>query len=195
MSLAPAPHAVGVFPAYSQHRGEVALKIREKKISLTGDDFDITDAANGAKIFHVDGKAFSLHGRKEISDAAGNHLFSLLKSHFHIHTTFHGKDPASDATIFTIKSSFSFGTKLTCSFHNPTTGRDEELVLKGDFFDRKAEITYNDVPVARIGRKFFNAGQLLFDDQTYILTVAPGVDLALLAAFCICLDEKSNDQK
>ncbi|EIN04880.1 hypothetical protein PUNSTDRAFT_122599 [Punctularia strigosozonata HHB-11173 SS5] len=165
MSLAPAPHAVGVFPTYSRHRSEVALKIREKKLSFTGDDFDITDAATGAKVFHVDGKVFSLQGRKEISDAAGNRLFTLLKSHFHIYTTFHGKGPASDATIFTVKS-FS----------------------KAAFSTAKAKNTYNDVPVARI-RQVLQRGS-----TAVILTVAPGVNFALLAAFCICLDKKANEQ-
>jgi hypothetical protein len=89
--------------------------------------------------------------------------------------TYHGKDAATDTTLFTVKAAiFSWGPKLSCTFRNPTTGQDEELHLKGDFFDRKAEITWNDIPVARIGRKFLNAGQLLFDDQTYILTAAPG---------------------
>jgi uncharacterized protein YxjI len=194
MSLAPAPYAIGVFPAYCQHQNEVALKIREKKLSITGDDFDITDAVTGAKVFHVNGDVLSLHGRKgmqdhilqstadpaysfyeEISDAAGNHFFTLLRSNLHLHMTYHGKDVATDATLFTVTAEvLSWGPKLTCTFRNSITGQEEELHLKGDFFDRNAEITCNDIPVARIGRKFFNAGQLLFDDQTYILTAAPG---------------------
>jgi uncharacterized protein YxjI len=68
MSLAPAPHAIGVFPAYCQHQTEVALKIREKKMSVTGDDFDITDAVTGARIFHVKGTVFSIHARKGMRD-------------------------------------------------------------------------------------------------------------------------------
>lgn len=62
--LAAASHAVGVFPQYTRHTTPIALKIREKKLSLTGDDFDIKDAATGAVVFHVDGKAFSIRGRK-----------------------------------------------------------------------------------------------------------------------------------
>ncbi|EEB94352.1 hypothetical protein MPER_06846, partial [Moniliophthora perniciosa FA553] len=36
---------------------------------------------------------------------------------------------------------------------------------------------------------------ILFDQQTYYLIVAPGVDAALLAAICVCLDEKENENK
>ncbi|KAH7104221.1 tubby C-terminal-like domain-containing protein [Auriculariales sp. MPI-PUGE-AT-0066] len=192
MDLYPTPHPVGVIPQFCQHRTPIALRIREKKVSWTGDDFKIKDAATGAVIFEVDGKAFSLHARKKFLDASGNHLFTLLKKHFHIHTTFEGQDP-NEKTLFTIKSSFSLGTKLTATYTNPTTGQEEQLVLKGDFFDRKAEIKWGDVVVARISREFVNAGQLLFDQQTYVLTVAPNVDAALLVAFCVALDEKSNE--
>jgi uncharacterized protein YxjI len=63
-------------------------------------------------------------------------------------------------------------------------------------FDRSAEITTAEgVPVARIARSFVNAGQVFFDKQTYVITVAPGVDAALLLAICICLDEKANESK
>ena len=32
-------------------------------------------------------------------------------------------------------------------------------------------------------------------DSQYFVTVAPGVDLALVAAICICFDEAKNDKK
>ena len=32
------------------------------------------------------------------------------------------------------------------------------------------------------------------DKQTYVLTIAPGVDASLLLAICVCLDEAANDQ-
>ena len=38
-----------------------------------------------------------------------------------------------------------------------------------------------------------SAKDILFSQQTYAVTVAPGVDMALIAALCICLDEKNNE--
>jgi uncharacterized protein YxjI len=35
----------------------------------------------------------------------------------------------------------------------------------------------------------------MFGQQTYTVSVAPGVDMALVAAMCICLDEKNNEAK
>jgi hypothetical protein len=52
-------------------------------------------------------------------------------------------------------------------------GQELELKLKGNFFDRNALITWNDTPVARIDKSFLDAGELIFDAQTYYLTVAP----------------------
>ena len=67
--------------------------------------------------------------------------------------------------------------------------------MKGNWLDTSAEIVdeASGAVVARIDRKFFNARELLLGHQTYHLTVAPGVDMALLAAMCICLDEKRNE--
>jgi hypothetical protein len=62
--------------------------------------------------------------------------------------------------------------KMTVSFTN-LDGKPMELKVKGDYFDRNATITLEGVPIARIDRRFLNAGELLFDSQTYYLTVAP----------------------
>lgn len=76
-------------------------------------------------------------------------------------------------------------------------GKDESLMMKGDFFDRKAVITdeATGTPVATIDRKFFNAKELLFGKQTYAVMVAPGVDMAVIIAMCIAMDEKENEGK
>lgn len=86
------------------------------------------------------------------------------------------------------------GSKMHATFRNKSDGRDVELVVKGDFFDRKATITMNDQVVAQIGRNFLNMRQIFEDQQTYQVSVAPGIDLAMMAAICICLDEKENEK-
>lgn len=48
--------------------------------------------------------------------------------------------------------------------------------------------------VAHIDRKLFRARDLFFGQQTYAVLVAPGVDMALIAAMCICYDEKNNEK-
>ena len=150
----------------------------------------------------------------------------------------------------------------TIHFVNESDGRELELDIKGDWFDRSAKITFDGRPVAHITRSFFNVREMFGDKQTvsffslsslivpfpsrcflllvevqnifseirwlcwrfkvkrktnqpiirldllwldhrtiadsiqtqYFVTVAPGVDLALIAAICISLDEKENEK-
>ena len=87
-----------------------------------------------------------------------------------------------------------FGSKSSIHFTNASNNEPVELELKGDWLDRSAKVTFQGRPVATIGRSYMNFGQMFSDRQTYYVTVAPGVDLALMAAICVCLDERENDQ-
>lgn len=97
-----------------------------------------------------------------ILDARGQPLFKLKKQLLSIHSTYIGYSPTTKEPIFTVKSSFSFGTKLTATFRNVAgDGREMELILRGNILDRSAEITTSQgVPVARISRSFANAGEV-----------------------------------
>lgn len=185
------PQPLGIFSKYTRHRKELALKIDEKPSA--GNNFDITDAASGTTIFRVNGRILSMRSRKDITDCRGEPLMTLSKKPWHIPPTLEAKEPDSAASLFTIKSSLGFGARLDITYHSIETGMDEQLRLKGDFFKRKAKITTDTGRViGRISRKFFNAGELQIHRHSYILTVAPGVDAALLAALCVALDEKAN---
>lgn len=66
--------------------------------------------------------------------------------------------------------------------------------MEGDFLDSRAEIsTKEGQVVALIDRKYFNAREFIGGQQTYGVTVAPNVDMAIIAAMCICLDELRNE--
>jgi len=39
-----------------------------------------------------------------------------------------------------------------------------------------------------------NVREVFGDKQSYFVTVAPGVDLTLIAAICVCLDERENEK-
>jgi hypothetical protein len=69
--LQPVPQPIGVIPYYTQHRGQIALKVRERKVSFSGDDFSVKDAYNGQTMFQVDGSAFSFRQNKSRSSARG----------------------------------------------------------------------------------------------------------------------------
>lgn len=67
--------------------------------------------------------------------------------------------------------------------------------MKGNWLDRADIVDESSgAVVARIDRKLLSGRDMVFDVQTYAVTVAPGVDMALMAAMSICLDEKKNDK-
>ena len=86
-------------------------------------------------------------------------------------------------------------SKSDISFINAQTGQRVVLKIKGNFFDTSAEIRLDNMVVARIDRKLWNAAELLGGKQTYWLTVAPGMDMACAVAACICLDERRNENR
>ncbi|CAO2653318.1 Nn.00g027290.m01.CDS01 [Neocucurbitaria sp. VM-36] len=194
-ALPPVPHPIAIFPQFIA-AGPETLVLKEKVLSLTGDSFSIK-LANGTPILQVEGKVLSISGRKKVSDMQGNHLFSIVKEHFHIHATF-AVESASGEKVLEVKSSFKLmGSKATGTFTSQN-GKQEVLTMHGNFFDTTADITdetQGGLVVARIDRKILSGKDIFFGQQTYGVQVAPGVDLALIAAMCICLDEKNNEGK
>ena len=86
------------------------------------------------------------------------------------------------------------GSKATVLFKN-FDGKELKLTMKGDWFDTAADIVEESsgAVVARIDRRLLNKRELLFGQQTYAVTIAPGVDMAMMVAACVALDEKNND--
>jgi len=84
---------------------------------------------------------------------------------------------------------------MIATFQNASNNAPIELLVKGDWMDRSATITMGNVVVAQISRSYFNMREIFGGQQSYYVTVAPNVDLALMAAICVCLDEKENEKK
>ena len=185
---------IGIFPQFFA-AGPETIVLKEKVLSWSGDDFHIK-LVNGTPILRVEGKVWSIGGRKKVFDMQGNHLFDIIKEHFHLHTTFVLED-AKGQKIMEVKNAIKlFGSKATASFASSQSGKQEALTMKGSWTDFSADITdeaQGGVLVARINRKI-SGKDLFFGQQTYGVQVAPGVDMALIAAMCICLDEKNNER-
>lgn len=196
VQLAPYPGRISLWPhdLFLAKQSETLI-LREKVMSLSGDSFEIK-LQNGTPVLTVKGKVLSISGRKSVYDMAGNHLFDIQKELLHIHATFAAVDPQGKK-LLEVKSSFALlGSKATATFTNAMTGAQEQLQMKGNWFDSAANIVdlKTGQAVGQINRKLLSGRDLLFGQQTYALTVAPGVDLALMVAMCICMDEKNNDK-
>ena len=51
-------------------------------------------------------------------------------------------------------------------FKNASDGHEVELDVRGDWFDRSANITFGGQPVAHISRSFFNVREIFADKDT-----------------------------
>ncbi|KAG5982848.1 hypothetical protein E4U55_001255 [Claviceps digitariae] len=184
---------IGIYQNFIAKTTET-LVLKEKVLSLSGDSFDITNA-QGTAFMKIKGRHMSISGRKSVYDMAGNHMYDIIKEHFHLHSTYAAEDPNKNK-IITIKSSIQLiGSRATANFKS-FNGTEETLVMTGNWRDTRADIQCErtGATVARIDRKLFNARQLFGNQQTYALVVAPGVDMALMVALCVALDEKNNEQ-
>lgn len=76
------------------------------------------------------------------------------------------------------------------------TGQAESLTMRGNWLAAEADITDDKTgaAVAHISRQW-GGRDILLGKQTYAVTVAPNVDLALMVALCICMDEKNNESR
>ncbi|WWC96582.1 hypothetical protein V866_003450 [Kwoniella sp. B9012] len=189
--LHPVSPPLGLHPNYFAKQ-PTTLVLREKVFSWSGDDFSVKDT-NGFTVVKCHGQAISFRDRKVINDPNGNFLFGLRNKLLSIHKTFIG-ETQDERELFRIKKRMSFGSKMEATFTNPATNQPITLLLKGDFWGGSADISIENGPVvAQISRQVFNMREVFTDQQTYFVTVAPGVDLALIAAICICFDEAKNE--
>lgn len=127
----------------------------------------------------------SLHDRKTFTDMDGNELFTLKNKMLSIHKSFHGESPKG--YNFEVKGEFGLlqhelngiligrlvvghfsigSSKSSIHFKNAADGQEVELNIKGDWFDRSADISFDGRPVAHISRSFFNVREIFGDKQT-----------------------------
>ncbi|KAK4148469.1 tubby C-terminal-like domain-containing protein [Chaetomidium leptoderma] len=185
--LPPVPQPLAVFERMIAPQ-TTTLVLKEKF-----DNFDVT-ALDKTRQMNVKAEYPSLHGRKHVYDSAGGHLFDITRETLHRHTTFSIQDE-SKKEYMQVQKRFAFvGFKAEATF---TTARGTPVTLKlnGDWSASSADIVdaASGAVVARIDRKWGNARELLFSQQTYHVTIAPGVDMALITAMCVCLDEARSD--
>jgi uncharacterized protein YxjI len=165
----------------------VTLEMKEKILSLSGDDFTIT-TSTGTPVCKCKGKKMTLHGTKNFTDMAGNELFTVKNKTLALQKSFVCESPHGYS--FEIKGHFSIGSsKSTIHFKNASDGRELELDMKGDWFDRSAAITLNGRPVAEISRKMLNAREMSGSKQTVsfpILLIFLDMKILLTMVVVLC---------
>jgi uncharacterized protein YxjI len=67
-----------VLAQFTTHNEPVTLKIKEKVLSFSGDDFSIT-TLDGRKFMKIDGEVFSLRGVKHLLDERGAEILVIKR--------------------------------------------------------------------------------------------------------------------
>jgi len=190
--LAPLSRQAGVFPNWIA-RQPITLVLKEKILSWSGEDIYINDI-NGVPVFRLAGKVMSISKRKSFSDAAGNLLFTLRQEIFSIMRHYYAEGP-QDERFLEVKGKFSvLHKKFEASFVDSATHEKIELAMKGDLWDYRSEIKMGEQVVAVIDRQILNKRDLLFNRDTYAVTIAPGFDITVAMAMAISLDEERHGQ-
>lgn len=194
--LSPPPYTMGILPDFTRHDTPFTLRIRELKMALGSDDFVIKNAVSRNKCFSVNGKLLSMSGKKTLHDYKGKALFEFCRTGFGLKKSYEGYQCGnSSKTLFTVEKVGYMNPKLNIVFKNVAgDGRLEKWTLRGRWLGGSSQITTDSgFVVASISRDYANAGQILFNVQTYDVTVAPGVDVALISALCVCFDEAYHE--
>ncbi|KAJ3397939.1 hypothetical protein HDU92_000040 [Lobulomyces angularis] len=181
----------------------VTLTLREKILSLSGDDFNVSDPDTGINYFKVSGRAFSIKQKKVLLDNNGFPVLNFSRMYYGCFPKF--QVSASDCSrnyLFTVKKRPSFlKPKFVAKFRDIVTGEMCKIQCKGSWLvtnsiitiDRGCRGKFNRSIVAVISRNGLNVRNLLFNKDSYVLQVAPGVDLSLIITFCIILDEVARE--
>ncbi|SPO20579.1 related to DUF567 domain protein [Ustilago trichophora] len=194
-NLPPPPYPMGVVAEYTKHDTPIVLRIRERKFSFTGDDFAIKDAISRKPVFEVKAKAVSISQRKTLLDHNAKPLFEFCASGLWMKSFIGYVCGNESQQLFNIERVGIFKPKLEVTFTNRVAdGRKEMWTLRGYWLSGSCQITTEaGVVVASIRRDYATGGDLFFGQQTYEVTIAPGIDAAFISAICVCFDEMYNE--
>jgi len=184
--------AIGIYPDFVQET-PTALVINEH--FTWGDaNFTVKDVM-GTIILHCKKFPVSLHHSIVVSPPDDRPLFTLSDKALALTKTFIGRDAEDEShkALFQIHRHHLFDDKIQVTFTNASTGKLASLLVDDEFWSGNANITFQDQPVALVRMGELRAQQLYTNHHALVVTVAAGVDVALIAAICICLDGMKNE--
>ncbi|XP_065041544.1 protein LURP-one-related 10-like [Musa acuminata AAA Group] len=178
----------------------VDLTVTKKALSLTGNDFTVTDV-NGNVVLKTKGVFFSLRNRRVLLDAAGNPLLTLQQKILTLHgkcRVFRGESTDSKDLLFSVKMSNLlqfFKTKLHVIMASNTNEDACDFKIKGRYFRRSCTVHRGESNsiVAEMRRKI-TVKNLLLGKDTFSVTVYPNVDYAFVASLIVIFDKINKDR-
>ncbi|XP_065007280.1 protein LURP-one-related 10-like [Musa acuminata AAA Group] len=178
----------------------VDLTVTKKALSLTGNDFTVTDV-NGNVVLKTKGVFLSLRNRRVLLDAAGNPLLTLQQKILTLHgicRVFRGESTDSKDLLFSVKMSSLlqfFKTKLHVIMASNTNEDACDFKIKGRYFRSSCTVHRGESNsiVAEMRRKITVKSVLLGKD-TFSVTVYPNVDYAFVASLILIFGKINKDR-
>ncbi|WVQ96948.1 hypothetical protein IAU59_004057 [Kwoniella sp. CBS 9459] len=191
--LQPVNPPIGIYAEFAdQNVNGATLVLQERPFHFDGEDF-IVRTTDGIEVLRCQNAGGS-KGRKIIADPNGVPLITLKNKAQILNKSFVGEDP-DGREVLKVKKKFALGNAAEAVYLNTPTNTHSTIDLKGDFWVGAADLIVRSGPiVAQLSRRTGSlSGQGLIDGrETYLVSVAPGVDLALITAICICFEEAKD---
>lgn len=195
---------------YGRVRQEpVTLVLRENLYADSPTDYAITDL-NGDVVVTLKAKKHSATNKRSectpadtanataVVDSAGQELYEIHDKIFTVHASMVGKKEGVQLFKVEDESKAEGGARAKVLLSDVVTksGSEQTMELDGDWAGDGAVLSFYDKdtkkptqPVAKASRKSMTVKPGDYDDQTYFFTVAPGIDIALMAGIAVCFDE------
>ncbi|KAK1643035.1 hypothetical protein QYE76_060873 [Lolium multiflorum] len=175
---------------------EAALAVA-KTISMSGNDFTVTDAATGDVLLRVDGVLFSLRRRCLLADAHRRPVLTVQESALVMNKrwkVFRGDSTSRRDLLFTVvKPSvipLRWSTKVNVFLASNDAEQAPDFRITGSYHDGACSVSLGEsnTVIAKIDRRSTVVSTLL-GKNAYSVTVNPGIDYAFVVALAVVLDE------
>ncbi|KAM0910236.1 hypothetical protein ACQ4PT_014298 [Festuca glaucescens] len=175
---------------------EAALAVA-KTISMSGNDFTVTDAATGDVLLRVDGVLFSLRRRCLLADAHRRPVLTVQESALVMNKrwkVFRGDSTSRRDLLFTVvKPSvipLRWSTKVNVFLASNDAEQAPDFRITGSYHDGACSVSLGEsnTVIAKIDRRSTVVSTLL-GKNAYSVTVNPGIDYAFIVALAVVLDE------
>eukprot|EP00188_Purpureofilum_apyrenoidigerum_P004367 Plantae.Rhodophyta-Purpureofilum_apyrenoidigerum.ctg4903.p1 GENE.Plantae.Rhodophyta-Purpureofilum_apyrenoidigerum.ctg4903~~Plantae.Rhodophyta-Purpureofilum_apyrenoidigerum.ctg4903.p1 ORF type:complete len:200 (-),score=42.78 Plantae.Rhodophyta-Purpureofilum_apyrenoidigerum.ctg4903:89-688(-) len=171
--------------------------ILEEKIglSLSSDSGKVYDE-HGQQVFKVKGKHITLHDAVWLQQLNGQNILGLKKKLLSMHATCNLVTP-DERVVAVVKKAHIIQLKANAHVYlGEETSGEPDLIVAGGFRAKNLTITHvqSGCVITAVQRKQFTMKNILFDQDTYNIMIAPNVDIALMLMICVTIDEVFNDE-